>query len=277
MERKRVIVVGCNGAMGQIVCRLISESKDLKVFAGLDVSAREFSEFPVFEDIEDLKIFIAENDELDINDYVIVDFSQPECTMEVLEEIAVPLEIPMVIATTGFSPEQLETIKAYTEEEKSAAAERNDAKILLFMSSNMSYEIKLLSDLLRQLAPKLAGDYDIEIVETHHNRKADAPSGTAKTLAAVINDSLNDENEIIYGRTGKRRENQIGIASLRGGNVVGEHEVRFIGQSDELIITHRAFSRELFAEGALKAVRFLFKQIEEGDGYSHLYTMDDLI
>lgn len=277
MERKRVIVVGCNGAMGQIVCRLISESKDLKVFAGLDVAAREFSEFPTFEDVEELKTFIADNDEMDVNDYVIVDFSQPDCTMNVLEEIVVPLEIPIVIATTGFSPEQLETIKAYTEDEKSAAAERNDAMILIFMSSNMSYEIKLLSDLLRQLAPKLADDYDIEIVETHHNRKADAPSGTAKTLAAVINDSLNNENEIIYGRADKRRKNQIGIASLRGGNVVGEHEIRFIGQSDELIITHRAFSRELFAEGALRAVRFLFKQIEEGDGYSHLYTMDDLI
>ena len=274
MEKQKVIVVGCNGAMGQIICRLISQSEDLEIFAGLDTAAREFSEFPVLESVEELKTFIEETDEIRTETYVIVDFSEPDCTMEVLGKIAIPMNIAMVIATTGFTPEQLNLIQDYIDGKVLLRDTGNDA--LIFMASNMSYAINLLTQTLKQIAPKLAKDYDIEIVETHHNRKADAPSGTAKSMAVAINDSLNNENEIIYGRTGKRKENQIGIASVRGGNVVGEHEIRFIGQSDEIIIIHRAFSRELFAEGALKAIRFLFKEIDEGDGFSHLYTMQDL-
>lgn len=178
-------------------------------------------------------------------------------------EIAETNNVPITIATTGFANDLLAKINEYS------------THIPIFMSSNMSYDVNLLEQLLRKLAPKLS-DYDIEIVEIHHNRKKDAPSGTAKTLADAINVSLNNSRKNIYGRTEQRKANEIGIASLRGGNVVGVHTVNFFGQFSSLQITHTAFSRDLFAEGALKATRFMVHECTAGTKFG-LFGMNDLM
>ena len=251
----KVLVVGCNGHMGQIVCKLAKESETFNVVAGFDKVAREFPEFPVFEKIEDLNSFFGEYP--GIVD-VIIDFSLPEATMKVLES-AVEYKVPMVIATTNISEDQQKKIEEASKE------------IKIFKAANMSYEIKLLEDILRMVAPKLA-DYDIEIVEEHHNRKADAPSGTAKVLAQAINDSLGGDREIVKEYDGKREKKQIGVHSVRGGNIVGVHTIKFIGMSDELEITHRAQSRDMFAEGALKAAKWLV----ENKNDAGLYNMSDM-
>lgn len=255
MEKIKVLVSGCNGHMGQIVCRLIGDSDDMYVSCGYDSSTIGMTQFPVFNSIEDL-----ENSK--IHPDIIIDFSQPECTMSILRYFAHKHSIPMVIATTGLSEFQLSAIKSHSEES------------LIFISSNMSYEINLLEQLLSELAPKLS-NYDIEIVETHHNRKKDDPSGTAKTLANAINAALGNSKRIVYGRTGKREPDEIGIASLRGGNVVGTHTIKFLGEFDSLEITHTAFSRDMFAEGALKAARYMMECKKSGIS-NGLFGMKDL-
>lgn len=251
-----VLVVGCNGAMGRIVSDQISKSSDMLVYAGFDAMAAKLPDFPnILTTTDDLEDYIDENNKPD----VIIDFSQHDNTINVLEKISLPYCIPTVVATTGFSPEQNAEIEKMAED------------VPIFKSSNMSYEIKVLCDLLKEVAPRLYGTHDIEIEETHHNRKKDAPSGTAKTLAEAINESLGGKMNIVYGREGKRETDEIGVASLRGGNVVGVHTIHFFGQSDELEITHRAYSREMFAEGALKAARFIIDQ-----PCGRVYGMDDL-
>lgn len=247
--KKNVIVVGCSGYMGQVVCRLIQESTDMKVHVGYDSKQCKNLEFPFVSSIEDLKKYK--------NADIIIDFSSPDCTIQMLEYASLH-KIPIIIATTGFTEDQEEIIKNYS------------SKIPIFMSANMSYEITLIKKTLEQLAPKLS-NCDIEITETHHNRKKDAPSGTAKLLANSINSSLNNSKKIIYGRQGKRNANEIGISSLRGGNIVGTHTVSFFGEYETIEITHTALSRDLFAEGALKAARFILNQS------SGMYNMDSLI
>lgn len=244
-----VLVSGCNGHMGQIVCELVKKDPDMELLYGFDKAAKEFSDFQVFEDIRDIEDFAAPD--------VIIDFSSPSCTNAILA-YAHRNSVPLVIATTGFHDEDLRTIHSCT----------ND--IPIFMSPNMSYEVALINNMLRKIAPKLSG-CDIEIVETHHNRKKDTPSGTAKMLAEGINESLNNSMRIVYGREGKRKADEIGISSLRGGNIVGEHTVNFYGANETLSITHTALSRELFAEGAIRAAKFIV------DKPAKLYCMDDLI
>lgn len=242
---KNVLVVGFNGHMGQIVCRLIEESDDFKVAVGFDKNLNsEILDFYEFSSTENLNHFLGETPNGPHAIDVIIDFSLPDCTLDILENVAKPFKIPTVIATTGFTDEQRDKIYEYSRE------------FPIFLSSNMSSEIKILTDILKQVSPLLS-DCDIEIVETHHNRKKDAPSGTAKTLADTINASLGGSMNIVYGRTGKREKNEIGIASLRGGNIVGEHTVKFIGPFDSLEIKHTAYKRDLFAAGALNAARFI--------------------
>ena len=249
-----LLVIGCNGHMGQIVCKLANEIKDFEVIAGYDKVIGEGNKFPVFDNVEKLKDYLNTN-KVDI----IIDFSLPEATMMILKEIAVKYKIPMVIATTNITEEQQKEIEEASKE------------IKIFKSANMSYEIKLLEDILRMVAPKLA-DYDIEIVEEHHNRKMDAPSGTAKTLANAINESLGGDREIVKEYYGKRDKKQIGVHSVRGGNIVGVHTIKFIGMNDQLEITHRAQSRDMFAEGALKAAKWLI----ENKNKTGLYNMNDM-
>lgn len=249
-----ILVIGCNGHMGQIVCNLAKEENKIEVVAGYDRVIGEGNKFPVFDNIEKLKDFLNTN-KVD----VIIDFSLPDATMMILKEIAIKYKIPMVIATTNINIDQQKEI------------EEASKQIKIFKSANMSYEIKLLEDVLRMIAPKLA-EYDIEIVEEHHNRKADAPSGTAKTLANAINESLGGDREIVKEYYGKRDKKQIGVHSVRGGNIVGVHTIKFIGMNDELEITHRAQSRDMFAEGAIKAAKWLVENKSE----TGLYNMNDM-
>lgn len=229
----RTIVWGNSGHMGNIVSNLVKSNSNFEFLGGVDKDNYNFS----YTDVD-----------------VIIDFSSPIGTMQMID-FAVKEKIPAVIATTGFNEEQEEKIREASK------------KIPIFKSANMSFEVALLKNLLKNFAEKLA-DNDIEILETHHNRKADAPSGTAKLLAESINSGLDKPRKIIYGREGKRNKDEIGIASLRGGNIVGEHSVKFFNDFETLEITHTAHSRELFASGALKAASFIINQ-KPG-----LYNMD---
>lgn len=252
--KANVLVSGCNGHMGQIVCRLIEESTDFQVLCGFDKEPpKEDNGFPISPILD--YVFDCDTP----IPHIIIDFSSPAATMELLP-YAKGLNIPIVIATTGFSAEQ---------EEKILEAAN---VIPIFKSSNMESNITLLKNTVKMLAPHLT-DCDIEILETHHNRKKDAPSGTALLLANAIKEVLPGSKEkIVYGRTGKREKNEIGISSMRGGNIVGEHSVYFFGKNETLELRHTAYSREGFAEGALNAARFLLQHPRPG-----LYTMDDMI
>lgn len=236
MEKQiKVIVWGYSGHMGNIVSNLVKSNHNFEYLGGVDKDDYKFQY-------------------TDAN--VIIDFSSPTGTMQMLD-FAVKSKIPVVIATTGLNEEQ---------ENKVIEA----SKIIpIFKSANMSFEVALIKNLLKNLASKLE-DSDIEILETHHNRKADAPSGTAKLLAESINSGLDKPRDIVYGREGKRNKNEIGIASLRGANIVGEHSVKFFSDYETLEITHTAHSRELFASGALKAAQFIINQ-KPG-----IYNMDDM-
>ena len=251
MTQKQVLVSGCNGHMGQILCRLIDQSENFNVQYAFDKTAWELPHYCVCTDLEDIE-------ELGLPD-IIIDFSAPEATMQVLD-FAQKFKIPIVIATTGFS------------EEENAKIINASNTIPVFQSANMSVEVCLVKNILKMIASKL-DESDIEILETHHNRKKDAPSGTALLLANAIKECFPEgEKKIIYGRDGKREKDEIGISALRGGNVVGEHSVYFYGKYETLEIKHSAISRDLFAEGALKAAEFLLERTEPG-----FYTMDDLI
>lgn len=244
-----VMVNGCSGKMGQIVCDLVEQSKDFVLKCGFDRNVTGEFAFPVFNKIEN----ITEKPD------VIIDFSVPVATFNILE-YAVSNHVPIVIATTGFSEEEEEKIKEYSK------------KIPIFKSANMSYDIMIMRKLLQWLAPLLK-DTDIEITETHHNRKVDSPSGTAEMLADSINTSLGNALHREYNRHDKREKrekNEIGMHSIRGGNIVGEHTVQFFGEFETFELKHTSYSRNVFAEGAIKAANFL---VTMPDG---LYNMEDM-
>lgn len=190
---------------------------------------------------------------------VIIDFSHFS-RMNSLLEFAQEKKIPLVIATTGYGAEIEEKIKQAAE------------KIPVLLSSNMSLGINLMQDILEKIVPVLYGNYDIEVVEAHHNKKIDSPSGTAKTLVETIEAGCRDTMKKQYGREGisPREKNEIGIHSLRGGTIVGEHSVLFCGNDEIIEIKHTALSKKIFAEGAIKAAQFLAGQ-KPG-----LYTMKDI-
>ncbi len=245
----KVLINGCNGKMGQEVAKSIERNDNFETICGVDRLDTGDNKFPVYTDINQIK------EEPDI----IIDFSIPAATFTVLE-YAVQKNIPVVIATTGFSDEELEKIKTYSE------------KIPVFRSSNMSFEVSLMNHIVSEVA-KYLKDSDIEIVETHHNRKIDAPSGTAMTLAETINKTLNNEMHYEFNRHDKREKRdskEIGIHSIRGGNVVGKHTVMFFSETESFEITHNAQSRGVFADGALRAAEYLVVQ-ENG-----LYNMDNI-
>lgn len=209
-----------------------------------------FGDIPVYNDISKIK---------EIPD-VIVDFSHVRATLEILK-FADEKHIPIVIATTGFNREQEKIVEDYSK------------RLPVFKSANMSFDINLMCKLVAQIAP-LFTDCDIEITETHHRNKVDAPSGTALLLANSINDALGGKMKYVYNRhdlSQKREDNEIGFTSIRGGNIVGEHTVQFFGPNDTFEIKHTSYSRTVFAEGAIKAVKFI-KNKPDG-----LYTMNDLV
>lgn len=245
-----VLVNGCNGRMGKEVIKQMSEYPDMLLSCGFDINDTGLNAFPVYEKLEDIKSPVD----------IIIDFSVPVSTLNILK-FAIQNKIPMVIATTGFSEGEKNKIK------------QASSIIPIFQSANMSFTINLMSKIVAQIAPLLK-DTDIEIVETHHNQKKDAPSGTALLLADSINKSLNSTMKYIFNRhdiNKKREKNEIGFSSIRGGNIVGEHTVDFFGLYETFEISHKTYSRTVFADGALKAAKFL---INQPIGF---YDMNDLI
>ena len=235
--------------MGQEVAKEIKLTQDIEVLCGVDRIDTGDNNFPVFTNINDINL---------IPD-VIIDFSIPEATFKILE-FAQKHKIPTVIATTGLSENQISKLEEYSKE------------FPIFRSSNMSYEINLMANLVAQLAKKLS-DSDIEIIETHHNRKIDSPSGTALILADSINKALDNKMSYEYDRHSKREKRsktEIGIHSIRGGNEVGKHSVIFFGNNESFEITHNVNSRAVFANGAIKAALFI---VHKDNG---LYNMNNL-
>ena len=234
-----VFVNGCNGKMGNVVCSLVEENENMQVIGGFDKVSYSDSKFPIFTEIENI----------DVKPDVIIDFSLPVATLNILD-YAKTNQIPMVIATTGFTDEETKII------------EETSKTIPIFKSANMSFDIMLMKKVVSWLAPLLKNT-DIEIIEAHHNRKVDSPSGTAQMLADSINESLGNTLHCEYNRHDKhekRDKNEIGMSSIRGGNIVGEHTVQFIGDFESFEIKHTSYSRNVFAEGSLKAASFIVNQ-----------------
>lgn len=233
----KVIMNGCNGHMGRVICDIVKNDNDAQIVAGVDVVASN-APFPTFLDINDC----------DMPADVIIDFSTASAVPEVIN-YAVSKKIPVVICTTGLSDE---TIKLMSD-----AAQ----VIPVFRSANMSLGINLLASILKKYANVLyEAGFDVEIVERHHNQKIDAPSGTALLLGDAVNESCGNELEYVYDRSQvreKRARNQLGYSAVRGGTIVGDHEVIFAGKDEVIEFTHSAYSKEVFAVGAVKAAKFV--------------------
>jgi len=248
----QVLLCGCNGKMGKIIRELIAERNDLSIVAGVDqILEEDQQKFPVFQSIADVNVKCD----------VIIDFSH-HSLVPVLLDYVERTKIPAVICTTGIDQP---LIKRMTQVSKT---------VPILRSGNMSLGINLLLDLVKRAASVLGEAFDIEIIEKHHNRKVDAPSGTAYMLAEAANQAFGNKKTFIYGREGKdakRQKEEIGIHAIRGGTIVGEHAVIFAGTDEVIEIHHRAASRKVFGAGAIKAALFLVNQ-KPG-----LYTMKDVL
>lgn len=232
-----IILCGCSGKMGYVIKTVCDEDENVKIVGGVDAFDSKDLPFPVFSDFKKI------NTESD----VIIDFSNPS-TLDGLLEYASDNKKPVVIATTGFDEEQIEKIH-------SAAK-----KIPVFFTFNMSIGINLMIELAKSAAKVLGNDFDIEIIEKHHNQKIDAPSGTAIMLADAVSEELESKPFYEYDRHSKREKrpkDEIGIHSVRGGTIVGEHEVIFAGNDEIISIKHQAMSKKIFACGSINAAKFL--------------------
>ena len=248
----KIIISGCNGRMGQVVTRMCAAKADMEVVAGFDLNAIKLSSFPVYAD--PMEFYGAAD--------VIIDFSN-SASLEALLAYCTRRKIPVVICTTGHSPAQLELIASTSKE------------VPVFRSGNMSLGINLLTNLLKKAAAVLGSDYDVEIIERHHRTKVDAPSGTAIMLANAVAEALPYKPEYIYERESVRHvrgKNEIGISAIRGGTIVGEHEVIFCGPDEVIEFSHKAYSREVFANGAVAAAKFMAGITEPG-----MYDMNNVL
>lgn len=234
----RVIMHGCNGKMGQVISGLVAEEAEMEIVAGVDASDHIQNTYPVFKSIA----------ECDVEADVIIDFCAA-VAVDGLLAYSVEKNIPCVLCTTGLSKEQLE------------AVEEASKKVAILKSANMSLGVNTLLKLLKDAAAVLApAGFDIEIVEKHHNQKIDAPSGTALALADSINEEFNNEFEYVYDRSQvreKRGAKEIGISAVRGGTIVGDHDVIFAGVDEVITFSHRAYSKAVFAKGAVQAAKYL--------------------
>ena len=259
----KVLMHGCNGKMGQVVSRMVDETEGMELAAGVDRFLGRENPYPVFTSC----------DACDVEADVIVDFSVAQAVDGVLA-YALKRKMPLVLCTTGLSEKQLEDVKTAS------------AQIPILRSANMSLGIntlmKLVQDAAKVLAKlaaaaaKILGEvgYDIEIVEKHHNKKMDAPSGTALAIADAINEAMDDRYTYKLDRSAeraRREANEIGIQAVRGGTIVGEHEVLFCGPDEVIEIKHTAYSKAIFGKGAIQAAQFL-KGKKPG-----MYQMSDVI
>lgn len=240
MEQVKILISGANGKMGHAVAAAVSGREDCVVSAGVDLYTKQYADFPIFEKLSD----VAEKPD------VVIDFSNPAILDDLLDYCMLN-GVPCVLATTGYNEEQIAKIK------KAANS------IPVFFSFNMSLGINLLVQLAKKAVSILGGQFDIEIVEKHHNQKIDAPSGTAIMLADAINDELDNQYHYVYDRHSKRQKREakeIGMHAIRGGTIVGEHDIIFAGHDEVITLSHSAASKEVFAVGAVNAAVFLAKQ-----------------
>lgn len=246
----KILLVGCNGKMGKMISSLANTMENIVISAGVDKNIESPFNYKIYEDIFEAK---------EIYD-VILDFSRPD-TLNSISTYAIDHNIPVIFCTTGYSKDQLKVIKDLSK------------SVPVFLSANMSIGVNIINNILKTISNILYDDFDIEVVEKHHNQKVDAPSGTALLLANTIKNSISEETSLTIGRDGikKREHKEIGIHAIRGGNIIGDHEVIFAGKGEVIEIKHSAISREVFAIGALKACIFMHKK-EKG-----LYSMDDII
>ncbi|MBR5800496.1 MAG: 4-hydroxy-tetrahydrodipicolinate reductase [Lachnospiraceae bacterium] len=248
----RVIMHGCNGKMGQTIKNLIAADEEITIVAGVDAFDEGKNEFPVFADIT----------ACDVEADVIIDFSVAKAVDNLLA-YCVEKQVPCVLCTTGLSEEQLQKV------------EDASKKVAILKSANMSLGINLLMKVLKEVTGVLApAGFDVEIVEKHHNLKVDAPSGTALALGDSVNEALDNEYEYIFDRSQrreKRPKKEIGYAAVRGGTIVGEHDVIFAGADEVITFSHTAYSKAVFGKGAIQAAKFL-----KGKA-AGLYNMSDVI
>lgn len=234
----KVIMHGCNGHMGQVISGLIKEDPEIEIAAGIDLVDNRENGYPVFTDI----------DACDVEADAVIDFCSAKAADKLLD-FCVRRQIPVVLCTTGLSEEQL------------AHVEETSKKVAVLKSANMSLGINLLMKVLKEAAPQLAqAGFDIEIVEKHHRRKLDAPSGTALALADSINETFEEKYAYTFDRSGRREarpDKEIGISAVRGGTIVGDHDVIFAGTDEVITFSHTAYSRAIFGKGAVQAAKFL--------------------
>lgn len=236
----KITLTGANGKMGRVITSVVSERSDCEIISGIDHNTAQNDIFPIY----------YEPQELTEKPDVIIDFSHPSA-LDDLIEYGLSTGTPIVFATTGYTDEQIEKIKKASEQ------------IPVFFTFNMSLGINLLIKLAKTATEILGGQFDIEVVEKHHNQKIDAPSGTAIMLANSINETMNNSCHYVYDRHSQRKKrdsSEIGIHSIRGGTIVGEHDVIFAGRDEVITLSHSAASKEVFAVGAVNAAVFLASQ-----------------
>ena len=234
----KIIMHGCNGHMGQVISGIVEKDPDAEIVAGIDIADQGKNSYPVFTDIDACQV------EAD----AIIDFSSAKATDKLLEYSAAR-QIPVVLCSTGLSEEQL------------AKVEETSKKVAVLKPANMSLGINTLLKLVQDAAKVLAtAGFDMEIVEKHHRLKVDAPSGTALALADSINEAMDNKYHYVYDRSQKREkrdDKEIGISAVRGGTIVGEHEIIFAGQDEVIEFKHTAYSKAIFGKGAVEAAKFL--------------------
>ena len=266
----KLILSGCNGYMGRVVTAAVKGDPGISIIAGIDINTKQLDDYPVFASPDDLTKGIGSTEGNDpaangntptANADALVDFSSPSA-LDGLLAYGLSNNVPLVLCATGYTPEQI------------SALEKASERIAIFRSGNMSVGINLLADLIKRASAVLGEDFDIEIVERHHRRKVDAPSGTAIMLADAASSALPDKPEYIFERESRRAPrgaHEIGISAVRGGTIVGVHDVIFAGQDEVLEFRHTAASRDVFAAGAVRAAKYIAGKTPG------LYSMGDVL
>lgn len=247
----RIILSGCNGKMGQVIAELVSQREDCQIVAGVDLKTDPVGSFPIYSSIHE----VTEHGD------VVIDFSHPSLLTPLLS-YGVQNKVPLVLCTTGYSKDQVEELTKASQQ------------TAIFYSRNMSLGINLMIELSKKAALVFGDSFDVEIVEKHHNQKIDAPSGTALMIADGISSVMEETPQYVYDRHSYRKprgKHEIGIHSVRGGTIVGEHDVIFAGRDEVFTLSHCAQSKEVFATGSVNAAVYL---VDKSPG---LYTMSDML